>query len=112
MSMILAETCIFRATQEGRLRTGEAQGNLCRPSFQAGFSGAYALARSHCAALKTYTTRRVAISVAETGLQLSLPEHGFRHMGGVLLLQRNQPRLLAASDEAHSHHRTLAHNVQ
>lgn len=51
MTMILAETYISRATQQGRLRTGEAQGNLCRPSIQAEFSGTYAPARSHCAAL-------------------------------------------------------------
>lgn len=79
MSMILAETYITRATQKGRLRTGEAQGNLCRPSFQAGFSGTY---RSNTEPLRrviTHTIRRVANSVAETDLELSLPEHSFRH---------------------------------
>lgn len=35
MSMILAETYITCATQKRRLRTGEAQGSLCSPSFQA-----------------------------------------------------------------------------
>lgn len=79
MSMILAETYITRATQQGRLRTGEVQGNLCRPSFQAGFSGTYRSNTEPPRRVITHTIRRVSNSVAETDLQLSLPEHSFRH---------------------------------
>lgn len=105
MSMILAETYISRATQKGRLRTGEAQGNLCPPSFQAGFGGTYRSRTEPLRRVITYTTKRVANSVAEADLQLSLPEHSFRHgcSVGVAAEPTATPRRIGQGTLAHSH---------
>lgn len=109
MSMILAETYIPRATQEkGDYAQERGTRQLVLPNLSSRVQWHAAPSAEPLRRVITYTTKPVAISVAETDLQLSLPGHSFRHGCCVTFAAEPTatPRRIGRGTLTHSYTRT------